>query len=61
MRDLAISTSDVFVLVYSMTDSDSFDQVKQLREDILSHRQLGMIVMLLALYIMTLYNFVAYS
>lgn len=38
MRDLAISTSDVFVLVYSMTDSDSFDQVKQLREDILSHR-----------------------
>ena len=39
MRELAITTSDAFVLVYSMTDSSSFDQVKQLREDIISQRK----------------------
>ena len=35
MRQLAISTSDAFVLVYSVNDESSFDAVTQLREQIL--------------------------
>ncbi|CAC5402363.1 GTP-binding protein Rhes,GTP-binding protein drn-1,GTP-binding protein Di-Ras2 [Mytilus coruscus] len=39
MRKLAISSSDAFILVYSMTDNNSFDEVKKLREDIIAQRE----------------------
>lgn len=38
MRKLAINTSDAFILVFSMTDITSFDEVQELRQDILSIR-----------------------
>ncbi|XP_063447097.1 GTP-binding protein Rhes-like [Mytilus trossulus] len=38
MRKLAITTSDAFVLVYSVTDMTSFDEVQKLREEIISQR-----------------------
>lgn len=39
MRKLAIGTSDAFILVYSMTDTSSFDEVQSLREEILAQRE----------------------
>ncbi|XP_023209611.1 ras-related protein Rap-1b-like protein [Centruroides sculpturatus] len=39
MRDLAISTGDAFVLVYSIDDSDTFEEVRTLREKILDRRK----------------------
>lgn len=38
MRRLAIATADSFVLVYSVTDVKSFEEVKKIREEIISQR-----------------------
>ncbi|XP_045211662.2 ras-related protein Rap-2c-like [Mercenaria mercenaria] len=37
MRKLAIATGDAFVLVYSVTNAESFETVKSLREEIKEH------------------------
>lgn len=39
MRDLAISTGDAFVLVYSIDNNDSFEEVRMLRDKILDRRK----------------------
>ena len=41
MRRLAISTSQAFLLVYSVDDSDSFKEISQLRQLILEERGEG--------------------
>lgn len=38
MRKLAISTSNAFVLVYSVDDSCSFDEIKRLRDQIIAEK-----------------------
>lgn len=38
MRRLAIANADSFVLVYSVTDSKSFDEVKKIRGEIIKQR-----------------------
>lgn len=38
MKKLAISTSNAFVLVYSVTDQNSFDEMKRLRDEITTSR-----------------------
>lgn len=39
MRTLAIANGDAFILVYSMDDESTFEQVKSLREQILNDRK----------------------
>ncbi len=39
MQALNIARGDGFVLVYSVTDQDSFEEVKRLREQIVSSRE----------------------
>ena len=41
MRKLAIATGDAFVLVYSVDNPDSFETVKELREEIKEHKPKG--------------------
>ena len=41
MRKLAIATGDAFVLVYSVDNLESFEIVKQLREEIKEHKTKG--------------------
>lgn len=41
MRKLAIATGDAFVLVYSVTNAESFDTVKALRDEIKEHKSSG--------------------
>ncbi|XP_050390773.2 ras-related protein Rap-2a-like [Patella vulgata] len=38
MRKLAIATSNAFILVYSVNDATSFDEVKAMREQIIAER-----------------------
>jgi GTPase SAR1 family protein len=38
MRKLAIETGDAFILVYSIDDSDSFDQIRCLKDSIISEK-----------------------
>ena len=38
MRKLSIRTGDAFVLVYSIDDEDSFDEVKKIREQIIEEK-----------------------
>ncbi|XP_022258718.1 dexamethasone-induced Ras-related protein 1-like [Limulus polyphemus] len=41
MRHLAISSGDAFVLVYSIDDADSFEEVRRLRDSVLEIRSSG--------------------
>lgn len=41
MRKLAIATGDAFVLVYSVNSPETFETVKQLREEIKEHKTKG--------------------
>jgi hypothetical protein len=46
MRELAIATSDAFVLVYSVDDEASFEAVTDLREQILREKVCFLVVLL---------------
>jgi len=41
MRKLAIGTGDAFVLVYSIDDSDSFDEIRRIKDEIMAERALN--------------------
>ncbi|KAF0288361.1 GTP-binding protein Rhes [Amphibalanus amphitrite] len=48
MRKLSIRTADGFVLVYAIDDEDSFEQVRQLREEILEEKPSGVPIVVVA-------------